>query len=435
MSIISGFSKFDRNQRLEFIEKFSELNKSDILRFNDCLSSYPNQQRLYSEMIENYIGNFPLPIGVVTNMVINDEIFIVPFVTEESSVVAAASKSAKYWSERGGFRARVDSMTKKGQVHFTWNGNPQTIQSLFLQFSNKLLDSCSELTKKMRQRGGGITSILLIDKTKELLNYYQIDVSFETADAMGANFINSCLEKIASVLVNQSELNANGERIEIIMSILSNYTPECKVNCWIECPIENLTGWNNNLTYSEFATKFKQSVEIANLDISRAVTHNKGIFNGIDAVLLATGNDYRATEAGAHAYASRIGQYKGLTTVTLTEKIFKYELEVPLALGTIGGITQIHPMVKNVMAILKYPDAKKLMMIAAASGLANNFAAISSLITTGIQTGHMKMHLSNILNQLNASSQERVLVNSHFADKTVSFTAVDDFIRSIRSEE
>ena len=434
MTIISGFSKFDRNQRLEFIKKFSKLNELELLRFNDCLSSDENQQRLYSEMIENYIGNFPLPLGVVTNMVINDELFIVPFVTEESSVVAAASKAAKYWAERGGFKARVSAMTKKGQVHFTWNGNPQRIQNLFSQFSDKLLDGCSELTQKMRQRGGGITAISLIDKTNELLNYYQIDVSFETADAMGANFINSCLEKIASVLFNLSELNANGERIEIIMSILSNYTPDCIVNCWVECPIENLTGWNNRLTYSEFSTKFKQSVEIANLDISRAVTHNKGIFNGVDALLLATGNDYRATEAGAHAYASRTGSYRGLTRVTVTEESFKYELEIPLALGTIGGITQIHPMVKNVMAVLKYPDAKKLMMIAAASGLANNFAAISSLITTGIQTGHMKMHLSNILNQLNASSQERILVNSYFTDKTVSFTAVDDFIRSIRSE-
>ena len=188
------------------------------------------------------------------------------------------------------------------------------------------------------------------------------------------------------------------------------------------------------MPYNTFASRFKQSVDIANLDISRAVTHNKGIFNGIDAVLVATGNDYRATAAGAHAYASRKGTYKGLTMVTLTEGMFRYELEIPLAIGTVGGITQVHPIVKNVMAVLKFPDAKKLMMIAAASGLANNFSAIASLITTGIQTGHMKMHLSNLLNQLNATETERSLANEFFSDKTVSNSAVNDFIISIRAE-
>ena len=227
-------------------------------------------------------------------------------------------------------------------------------------------------------------------------------------------------------------MNSGQNSVDIIMSILSNYTPECKVKCWVECPVEKLKGWNKDLSYNIFANRFKQSVDIANLDISRAVTHNKGIFNGIDAVLLATGNDYRAAAAGAHAYASKEGKYKGLTQVTMTNKTFRYELEIPLALGTVGGITQIHPMVKNIMAILKYPDAKKLMMIAAASGLANNFSAVASLITNGIQSGHMKMHLSNILNQNNATEQERNLANEHFKNRTVSHSAVHDFIMQIR---
>ena len=432
MGIISGFSKFDRNQRLAYIADHSELEVSKILSFNDYCAPNENQQRVFSEMIENYIGNFPTPIGVVTNMIINDEQFIVPFVTEESSVVAAAAKAAKFWAERGGFRATVHSMTKKGQVHFSWNGNPPGIHQLFPQIREKLLNSTHELTGKMRQRGGGITGLQLIDKTKELTDYYQLDVSFETGDAMGANFINTCLEKIATTLRNLDELKSDENSVDIIMAILSNYTPECNVRCWVECPVEKLTGWSNDLSYNLFANKFKQSVEIANFDISRAVTHNKGIFNGIDAVLLATGNDYRATAASAHAYASRNGKYKGLTTVTLTDKTFRYELEMPLALGTAGGITQIHPMVKNVMAILKNPDARKLMMIAAAAGLANNFSAVASLITTGIQSGHMKMHLSNILNQLNATEMERDLANKHFEDRPVSHSAVHDFIMQTR---
>ena len=435
MKIISGFSKYSRKQRLDFIVDHSELSESDASSFRDYDAPDQNQQRVFGEMIENYAGNFPLPLGVVTNMIINGESYIVPFVTEESSVVAAASKASKFWAERGGFRARIETMTKKGQVHFTWNGNPSIIHGIFPDIREKLLEGTDELTAKMRQRGGGITEIQLIDKTSELPEYYQIDASFETGDAMGANFINSCLEKMAAVLLQTVLLNFGENRVEIIMSILSNYTPDCRVICWVECPVEELDGWIKDLSYNAFANKFKQSVEIANLDISRAVTHNKGIFNGVDAVLMATGNDYRATAAGAHAYASRGGKYKGLTTVKLTDKTFRYELEIPLAVGTVGGITQIHPMVKNVMAILNYPDAGRLMMIAAASGLANNFSAVASLITTGIQAGHMKMHLSNILNQLNAGETERILANDYFSSKTVSHSAVEEFLRSVRSKK
>jgi hydroxymethylglutaryl-CoA reductase len=286
----------------------------------------------------------------------------------------------------------------------------------------------------MRQRGGGITDIQLIDKTEELPDYYQIDVSFETVDAMGANFINTCLERISSILQNIDELNSGDYSVDIIMAILSNYTPECLVSCWVECPLKDLDGWNKTLSYSAFAVKFKQAVDIANIDISRAVTHNKGIFNGTDAVLLATGNDWRATAASAHAYASRDGKYKGLTTVRLSEKTFTYELEIPLAIGTVGGITGIHPFVKNSLAILNYPDVSKLMMIVAASGLASNFAAIASLITTGIQAGHMKMHLSNILNKLHASKVESELAKSYFSDKAVSYSAVEEFIQKGRGK-
>ncbi len=435
MTVFSGFSKLNRGQRINYIVQNSLLNGSEASGLNDYLAPNENRQQVFSEMIENYIGNFPLPMGVVTNMVINDETFIVPFVTEESSVIAAASKAAKFWAERGGFKATVQGMAKKGQVHFTWNGKPQFIKEIFPVISEKLLNATDVLTQKMRQRGGGITAIHLIDKTEELTDYYQIDVSFETADAMGANFINTCLEKISSVLQNINELNSGGYNVEIIMAILSNYTPDCVVRCWVECPLEKLIGWNKKLSYNSFATKFKQSVDIANMDISRAVTHNKGIFNGIDAVLLATGNDWRATSASAHAYASRDRKYKGLTTVRLTEKTFTYELELPLAIGTVGGITGIHPVVKNSLAVLKYPDARKLMMIVAASGLACNFAAIASLITTGIQEGHMKMHLSNILNKLNANLLESERANSYFTDKTVSYTGVVEFIQKIREKK
>lgn len=402
--------------------------------FEDYCATGSEQQSLFEDMIENYIGNYPIPMGIVPHVLINGESCIVPFVTEESSVVAAASKAAKYWATRGGFRTEVASMTKKGQVHFTWNGNPDRISKIFQGIRQQLFLATSELTDKMRQRGGGITEIQLLDKTSELPDYYQVDVSFETADAMGANFINSCLETIATVLQQLPQLNSGENSVQIIMSILSNYTPDCIVRCFVECPVTSLAEWHNELTGYAFATKFKQAVDIANLDISRAVTHNKGIMNGVDAVLLATGNDWRATAASVHAYASKDGRYRSLTTIQLRDETFRYELEMPLAVGTVGGITQIHPVVQKTMAIMNYPDARKLMMIAAASGLANNFSAIASLITTGIQDGHMKMHLFNILNQLQVNKTEREHVVNTFNGTTVNYAAVENYLKQIRTK-
>jgi len=431
----SGFSKFDRQQRLDFIAQATDLSAAEMRSFHDYDAPDAHQQEVYSTMIENYIGNFPMPMGVVTNMLINDEMYVVPFVTEESSVIAAASKAAKFWAERGGFRASIEGITKKGQVHFTWNGKPQHIKHLFPTIKEQLLNSTGLLTEKMKQRGGGITGLTLIDMTASMPDYYQIDVSFETSDAMGANFINSCLEQISSELRNLEELNSEELKVEVIMSILSNYTPDCKVRCWVECPAEKMEGWNKELLHFDFIKKFKQSIDIANIDISRAVTHNKGIFNGIDAVLLATGNDWRATSASAHTFAARDGNYKSLTTVDLSGDKFRFELELPIAIGTVGGITQIHPVVKRAMAILKYPDARKLMMIVAIAGLANHFAAIATLITSGIQSGHMRMHLSNILSQLNASTYEQDSARHHFASRQVSYSAVENFIHNLRKNK
>lgn len=430
----AGFSKLDRAQRIKYIVENSALTTDESVGLCSYDASGVEEQLMFSDMIENYIANFPLPMGIVPHMVINGESYLVPFVTEESSVVAAAAKAAKYWAARGGFKAEVTSMTKKGQVHFTWDGKPDTIRQAFPGIRQKLLLNTGVSTQKMRQRGGGITAIQLLDKTSELADYYQLDVTFETADAMGANFINSSLEAMAEVLQQLPELNSVNNRVEVIMSILSNYTPDCVVKCHVECPVENLTAWNRELTGHSFAAKFKQAVDIANLDISRAVTHNKGIMNGVDALLIATGNDCRATEAAAHSYASRDGTYRSLTSIHLTDKMFRYELALPLAVGTVGGITNVHPVVQKALSIMNNPDARKLMMIAAASGLANNFSAIASLITTGIQSGHMRMHMSNILNQLKVNQQERERAIRQFNGKAVSYVAVEAFITEIRRE-
>jgi hydroxymethylglutaryl-CoA reductase len=172
------------------------------------------------------------------------------------------------------------------------------------------------------------------------------------------------------------------------------------------------------------------AVDIANHDVSRAVTHNKGIYNGIDGVVLATGNDWRAVESAGHAYAAATGHYRSLSDVSVENGIFRYSITVPLAVGTVGGLTKNHPLAKLSLKILDNPSAKELMEVIAALGMANNFSAVTSLVTTGIQSGHMKMHLSNILNQLGATERLKQLAAEFFADKTVTFSAVKKFLEA-----
>ena len=221
---------------------------------------------------------------------------------------------------------------------------------------------------------------------------------FETCEAMGANFINSILEEFSKILqreIEDSNFTQEEKRLVIIMCILSNYTPECIVRSEVSCPIEKLTE-GTNLSPDEFALKFEQAIHVATIEPYRATTHNKGIFNGIDAVVIATGNDFRAVEACGHTYASRSGQYRSLSNVEIKDGKFRFWIDLPISVGTVGGLTTLHPMVRFSYKLLGNPNSKNLMIIIAAVGLAQNFGAIRSLVTTGIQKGHMKMHLLNI---------------------------------------
>ena len=286
----------------------------------------------------------------------------------------------------------------------------------------------------MEKRGGGVKSIALRDKTNLIDDYYQLHVLFDTADAMGANFINSCLEELAKRLefhLKASTLFSEEEKdIEIVMSILSNYVPNCRVKARVRCPIEALEQ-EEGMTKKDFAEKFVQAVNIAEHEPHRAVTHNKGIMNGVDALVIATGNDFRAVEAGVHAYAARDGQYRSLSKASIEGDDFCFELELPLAVGTVGGLTQLHPLVKWSMELLGNPTAKELMQIMSVAGLAQNFAALRSLVTSGIQKGHMKMHLLNVLNQLNATEKQKSEAVDFFKTTAVSHRAVAQFLNSL----
>lgn len=430
---ISGFSKLSKSEKIDWIVNtyFSNTEHAKTI-LKQYWNSDSKLQQLHDEFIENTITNYYLPFGVAPNFLINGKTFTIPMAIEESSVVAAASKAAKFWFDRGGFKAEVLSTKKVGQVHFNYSGKPETLESFFETIKPKLISEAKSITNSMEKRGGGIIDIELRDKTKELAQYYQLFARFETKDAMGANFINSCLEQFATTLEREAEKSLEGN-LTIVMSILSNYVPECLVRAEVSCNVDELTE-NKNISPEEFAEKFVQAVKIAEIEPYRAVTHNKGIMNGIDAVVLATGNDFRAVEAGVHAYAARRGTYSSLTHAEVKNGIFKFWMEIPLALGTVGGLTSLHPLVKLALQLLGNPSAKELMEIVAVAGLAQNFAALRSLTTTGIQEGHMKMHLMNILNQLEATPYEKEAITTHFKSHTVSHSAVVEAIKELRAK-
>lgn len=435
-SPIKGFSKLSKEAKIEWI---TSQHFEDSTKAIELLKSYwhtdPKVQKLHDEFIENTVSNFYTPFGVAPNFKIDGELYTIPMAIEESSVVAAASKSASFWLERGGFKTSIISTTKIGHVHFIYTGNYQKLSSFFEAHKASFYKDTEELTANMRARGGGILSLNLIDKTSQLEGYYQIEARFETCDSMGANFINSCLEQFAQTLENGIKGNdtfTDTEKdLQVVMRILSNYTPECIVRSEVSCPIHQLEE-GSGISAQEFAEKFKRAVQIAEIEPYRATTHNKGIMNGIDAVVIATGNDFRAIEAACHTFAAKDGQYKSLTHCEIENGQFRFWIDVPLALGTVGGLTTLHPMVKFSLELLGNPNAQELMSIIASSGLAQNFAALRALVTTGIQKGHMKMHLLNILNQLEATEEEKATIVDYFKDKVVSHSAAVNKFCKIR---
>jgi len=435
-SIIKGFSKYTKHQRIEALIQKYGFDENLALWLESFETPDESIRKIINDLSENPVSSFHLPFSVAPNFVVNDKCLFFPLVTEESSVVAALSNVAGFWAQRGGFHAEVLGTEKKGQVHLKWKGNPETFQLLFPEIKEKLFAESAFLTVKMNERGGGISSIELKDMTHIFPDYYQLDASFETCDAMGANFINSCLEQFAKSIQhyfrNNEKLSVMEHDCEIIMAILSNYTPNSKVQAWVECPVDNLLNGKTSEECQLFAAKMEQAIRISQMDVSRAATHNKGIFNGIDALALATGNDFRAIEACGHAYAARSGQYCGLTDIRIQDGVFRFSIELALAVGVVGGVTAVHPLAKLAMQILDQPSASELMMYMAVAGLASNFGAVKALVSVGIQEGHMKLHLSNIMNQIRIPEENIDQVQRHFQDKTVSFSAVEEYWKSLR---
>lgn len=428
--ILKGFSKLTEEQKRNLISQYCKDPLEAEKEMESLLFSNPDERKNFLELSENTISSFHLPYGIVPNVVVDGKVFHVPMAVEESSVVAAASHSARFWAENGGFKVKHLSTNKLGHVYFRWFGEAEHLKQRWDLLKLYLLERLKKVTASMVHRGGGILRMELIDETNSIDHLYKLDLEVDTVNSMGANFINTCLEDMAEGIevFFGVDNDPEGKVCQVAMAILSNNTVKCTVTVEASCTLSSLARITEGMPAEVFAEKMVLAYQIANKDPYRAATHNKGIMNGVDAVLIATGNDFRAAEAASHAFASRSGQYRGLSWCEVKDDLFTIGLTLPLAVGTVGGITNLHPLAQISLEILGNPSARELMGIVDAVGLATNFAAVRSLVTTGIQKGHMRLHLSNMLNSLNANDEQRKEAENHFRGKKVSYAAVKHFI-------
>ena len=431
MKKIESFRSLSKDEQIEKLAQETidaSLVKETLNRFTIADPAY---KELLENLSENTLALHMLPFGVAPNVMINNTFYHVPMVTEESSVIAAAASASSFWAARGGITAIVNGTTKQGQVHFRITNHLDTFSLDQEAINREILSKTSHLTKSMRKRGGGIIGIKWVKKEIPFKGYLKCDVDFETMDAMGANFINSCLEAIGRITTEWILTNHPDTECEVIMAILSNHYPDCTVTASVSAPVE-MMGWQGH-DGKIMAERFVNAILIAKHEIQRAVTHNKGIMNGVDAVVLATGNDFRAIEAACHAFAAKDGGYQSLSDAWIKDNIFTFSITLPLAVGTVGGLTKLHPLAKTALDILGNPSASELMMIIASIGLMSNFAAVRALTSTGIQKGHMKLHLTNLLMSYNATKEEMKLAADWFKDKEISSLSVKEFIEQTRN--
>lgn len=365
--------EMSREERLDYIRKVTQITDGGI---EAMLRPLPFEDA--NRMIENAIGIMSIPMGIATNFVINGRECVVPMAIEEPSVIAAVSNAAKIAKVKGGFIAEADDSLMIGQVQVVGLGNVKHAMTKILRNKKQLLATANSNSRSVTAVDLQVRQ--LRDKSPNNMgNMLLVELVIDTKDAMGANAINTMCEAIAPQVAEITDG-------EVVLKILSNYTTRRMVRCRATFDKEQLGG-------SQIVKRILYAYALAYSDAYRAVTHNKGVMNGIDAVALATGQDFRAIEAGAHAYAARDGTYRSLTSWRRTkEGDLAGGIELPLAVGVVGGVVKSHPTAKFALQILGVRSAKELAMVIAATGLAQNLAALRALSSEGIQAGHMRLH-------------------------------------------
>ena len=380
-SNLSKFYKKTIQERQDIVQDWSDLSDSQIQSLNN--SGLKIEQA--NNMIENVIGLHSLPFAVATNFTINNRDYLIPMVVEEPSIVAACSFAGKLFRENGGFEAHSDEPIMIGQIQILDIHNPENVKNILYAHREDILEKANSVGGSIVKRGGGAVDIDIRTFNDTAIGHMVVlHLLYNTQDAMGANAINTAVEFIAPYIEEITDGRVN-------LRILSNLTDKRKAYAKGTVLKESLA--TNNLSGEDVVDAIVEAGVFAEIDPYRATTHNKGIMNGIDAVLLATGNDWRAVEAGAHAYAARNGTYTSLTKWTKDENGNLHgKIELPLAVGIVGGATRVHENAQTALKIMGISNARELAEIAATVGLAQNFAAIRALATDGIQHGHMRMH-------------------------------------------
>ncbi|MDU3458511.1 MULTISPECIES: hydroxymethylglutaryl-CoA reductase, degradative [Streptococcus] len=419
----NGFSKKTYHERLELLKAQALLSpeKQTSLEQDEQISL-----AVADQLSENVVGTFSLPYSIIPEILVNDQDYTVPYVTEEPSVVAAASYASKIIKRAGGFTAQVHERQMIGQVALYQVADPEQAQEKIASKKAELLELANQAYPSIVKRGGG-ARYLHVEQIKGETDFLVVYLHVDTQEAMGANMLNTMLEALKPVLEELSQGQS-------LMGILSNYATDALVTASCRIAFRYLSPQRDQ--GREVAEKIALASQFAQADPYRATTHNKGIFNGIDAILIATGNDWRAIEAGAHAFASRDGRYQGLSqwTLDMEREELVGEMTLPMPVATKGGSIGLNPRVALSHELLGNPSAKELAQIIVSIGLAQNFAALKALVSTGIQQGHMKLQAKSLALLAGASESEVApLVERLIADKTFNLETAQRYLENLRS--
>ena len=419
----NGFSKKSYQERFELL-------KAQALLSPDRQESLEQDEQMSvavaDQLSENVVGTFSLPYSLVPEVLVNGQEYTVPYVTEEPSVVAAASYASKIIKRAGGFTAQVHERQMIGQVALYQVANPEQAQEKIASKKSELLELANQAYPSIVKRGGGARD-LHVKQIKGETDFLVVYLHVDTQEAMGANMLNTMLEALKPVLEELSQGQS-------LMGILSNYATDSLVTASCRIAFRYLSRQKDH--GREIAEKIALASQFAQSDPYRAATHNKGIFNGIDAILIATGNDWRAIEAGAHAFASRDGRYQGLSqwTLDLEREELVGEMTLPMPVATKGGSIGLNPRVALSHELLGNPSAKELAQIIVSIGLAQNFAALKALVSTGIQQGHMKLQAKSLALLAGASESEVApLVERLIEDKIFNLETAQRYLENLRS--
>ena len=418
----NGFSKKSYHERLELLKAQALLSpeKQTSLEQDEQISV-----TVADQLSENVVGTFSLPYSLVPEVLVNGQEYTVPYVTEEPSVVAAASYASKIIKRAGGFTAQVHDRQMIGQVALYQVANPEQVQEKIADKKAELLELANQAYPSIVKRGGGARD-LHVEQIKGETDFLVVYLHVDTQEAMGANMLNTMLEALKPVLEELSQGQS-------LMGILSNYATDSLVTASCRIAFRYLSRQKDQ--GREIAEKMALASQFAQDDPYRAATHNKGIFNGIDAILIATGNDWRAIEAGAHAFASRDGRYQGLSQwiLDMEREELVGEMTLPMPIATKGGSIGLNPRVALSHELLGNPSAKELAQLIVSIGLAQNFAALKALVSTGIQQGHMKLQAKSLALLAGASESEVApLVERLIADKSFNLETAQRYLENLR---